>query len=150
MATLTYSKGCCCLFRILCSIICPHKLSIQPLLSVAPKRLLFVSYNSQKRAAKYSQFFTVRKQPSVNFNLLHNNYCAHAHSVTCVKIHFVRSASILVIHNAYHVHTELFSLEYFSLFSLMLALAYRQCLCLVIYPWHYPLTGSAKYFRNTF
>ncbi len=29
MATLTYSEGCCCLFRILCSIICPHKLSIQ-------------------------------------------------------------------------------------------------------------------------
>ncbi len=28
MATLTYSEGCCCLFRILCSIICPHKLSI--------------------------------------------------------------------------------------------------------------------------
>ncbi len=31
---------------------------------------------SQKRAAKYSQFFNARKQPSVNFNLLHNNYCA--------------------------------------------------------------------------
>ncbi len=25
---------------------------------------------------------------------------------------------------------------------------YRQCLCLVIYPWHYSLTGSAKYFSN--
>ncbi len=31
ITTLTYSEGCCCLFRILCSIICPHKLSIQPM-----------------------------------------------------------------------------------------------------------------------
>ncbi len=31
MTTLTYSEGCCCLFRILCSIICSHKLSIQPM-----------------------------------------------------------------------------------------------------------------------
>ncbi len=40
-------------------------------LSLAPKRLLFVSY---KRAAKYSQFFNARtrKQQSVHFNLLHN------------------------------------------------------------------------------
>ncbi len=34
MATLTYSEGCCCLFRIFCSIICPHKLSIQPILAL--------------------------------------------------------------------------------------------------------------------
>ncbi len=25
-----------------------------------------------------------------------------------------------------------------------------QCLCLVIYPWHYSLTGSAKYFSNDY
>ncbi len=37
-------------------------------LSLAPKRLLFVSYKSQKRAAKYSQFFNARKQPSMNIN----------------------------------------------------------------------------------
>ncbi len=80
MATLTYlQEGCCCLFRILCSIICPHKLSIQRMTySLAPKRLLFVSYKSQKRAAKYSQLF---KQPSVNFNLLHNivRICTQSH-----------------------------------------------------------------------
>ncbi len=27
---------------------------------------------------KKEQLFTARKQSSVNFNLLHNNYCAHA------------------------------------------------------------------------
>ncbi len=94
-------------------------------LSLAPKRLLFVSYRNQKRAAKYSQFFTARKQPSVNFNLLHNNYCAQAHSVPRVwksnffflwGLHAVCiDLVILISHNAYHVHTELFSLEYFSL-----------------------------------
>ncbi len=47
-------------------------------LSLAPKRLLFVSYKSPKRAAKYSLLHCYRKKPSVNFN---NNYCAHAHSV---------------------------------------------------------------------
>ncbi len=28
MATLTYSEGCCCLSRILCSIICPYDLAL--------------------------------------------------------------------------------------------------------------------------
>ena len=59
MATLTYSEGCCCLFRILCSIICPHKLSIQPMSQPCTKALAinFVSYKSQEIAAmpKYSQ-----------------------------------------------------------------------------------------------
>ncbi len=56
--------------------------------SLATKRLLFISYKNQKRAAKYSSLIP-GKQPSVNFDLLHNNYCAHAPlSPTCVKIQF--------------------------------------------------------------
>ncbi len=45
MATLTYSEG---LFRILCSVICPQKLSINLWLSLAPKRLLFVATRVKK------------------------------------------------------------------------------------------------------
>ncbi len=114
MATLTYSEGCCCLFRILCSIICPHKLSIQPMTySLAPKRLLNVSYKSQKRAAKYSLLLHCQKEAIRELQPL-AQYCAHAHSVPRVCENpissFVRSTSILIILvatcNAYHIHNS--------------------------------------------
>ncbi len=67
MATLTYSEGCCCLFRILCriicphGIICPHKLSIQPTYDLALHQS--ACYLLAKRVKKKSsKFFTARKQ----------------------------------------------------------------------------------------
>ncbi len=140
MATLTYSEGVSSESCVVSSVHTNFLFNL--LLSLAPKHLLFVSYKSQKRAAKYSQFFTARKQPSVNFNLWHKLLCACALSPTCVKILFVRSALVCIDSGnrgkpqclPRTCSTELFSLEY-----LMLALDHTEiCLCLVIYiyPWH--------------
>ncbi len=50
------------------------------ILSLAPKRLLFVSYKSKKRAAKYSQFSSMPELAIRELQPL-TQYCAHAHSV---------------------------------------------------------------------
>ncbi len=94
MATLTYSEGCCSLFRILCSIICPHKLLFNLWLSLAPKRLLFVSYKSQKRAAKYS-LLHCQKEAIRELQPL-AQYCAHAHSVPRVQFLLLWGSTSLV------------------------------------------------------
>ena len=70
----------CLCVRILCSIICPHKLSIQRELALHQKRLLFLATGVEKEKQSIVKCFNARKQPFVNFNLFHN--IVHiAHSV---------------------------------------------------------------------
>ena len=82
---------------------------------LAAKRLLFVIYKSQKRTAKYSQFFAMPEAAIRELQRL-AQYCAHAHSVPnlfCEVYIDPAWGVILVSHNVYHI-------------SLMLALEFTD------------------------
>ncbi len=78
MATLTHSEGCCSLFRILCSIICPHKQSIQPTTLALEQS---ACYLLATRLKKEQQSIVNSSMPESSHPTFCTIYCAHAHSV---------------------------------------------------------------------
>ncbi len=104
MATFTYSEGCSSESCVVSSVHTNFLFNLW--LSLAPKRLLFVSYKSKKE--QYSQALQCQKQPFVNFNLLHNIVRMRTQSYVW-KSNFFFCTLILVIlvsHNAYHIHNS--------------------------------------------
>ncbi len=80
--------------------------------SLAPKRLLFVSYKSQKRAAKYSLvFFTVQKEAIRELQ----NIVRMRHSVPHVCENSFLRGSTSIGHPAYHQRERDMKLDHVSL-----------------------------------
>ncbi len=106
MATLTYSEGCCCLFRILCNISSAHTNLYSTYDLALHQSACYLLATRVKKEQQSIVFFTaaIRElQPLAQ-------YCAlRTQSLVCENpiSSFVRSTSILIIlvsHNAYHAH----------------------------------------------